>query len=78
MKSAVTSPVPAPGGGVHVSDELIDEWTDQIMEMRDYYEKEVIRLKAMFDAEIGVLRREIAADARTRPLPPNVVELREK
>jgi hypothetical protein len=48
------------------------------MEMRDYYEKEVIRLRAMFDAEIGVLRREIGAMREPRPLPPNVVELRER
>ena len=57
-------------GGVRVSDELIDEWTDQIMEMRDYYEKEVVRLKAMFDAEIGVLRRGNSRDARTSTLVP--------
>jgi hypothetical protein len=64
-------------GGVRVSDELIDEWTDQIMEMRDYYEKEVIRLKAMFDAEIRVLSREIAAfRVEPRSLPSNVVALR--
>jgi hypothetical protein len=65
-------------GGVRVSNELIDAWTDQIIEMRDYHEKEVTRLKAMFDAEIGVLRREIGAMREARPLPSNVVELRER
>ena len=64
--------------GTRVPDLLIDEWTDQIMEMRDYYEKEVIHLKAMFDAEIAVLKREVNAIREIRPLPPNVVELRER
>jgi hypothetical protein len=44
----------------------------------DCYEKEVICLKAMFDAEIGVLGREIATMRKPQSLPPNVVELRER
>jgi hypothetical protein len=61
-----------------VHDLLIDEWVDQVLELRDFYENEVIRLKAMFDAEIGVLRREIGAMREPQPLPSNVVELRER
>jgi hypothetical protein len=65
--------------GTGVNDLLIDEWADQVMELRDFYEKEVIRLKAEFDAEIAVLRRELnAMRVEPRSLPPNVVELRER
>jgi hypothetical protein len=64
--------------GTRVPDVLVDEWVDQVLEMRDWYEKEVICLKAMFDAENRVLGREIATMRKPQSLPPNVVELRER
>ena len=65
-------------GGVRVSDELIDEWVDQVWELRDFYEKEVYRLQADFNAEIGVLKQELAALRKQRPLPANVIRLQER
>ena len=62
--------------GVRVHDLLIDEWVDQILEMRDFYERETLRLKAEFEAGISSLKREVEDIRAMRVLPANVIELK--
>jgi hypothetical protein len=62
------------GTGVH--DLLIDEWVDQILEMRDFYERETLRLGADFEARVSSLKRELEDIRAMRALPANVIELK--